>query len=43
VTLKIEELATLLNINYNMVRSKYVYYLCEKDKLKRFKGEYATK
>ena len=25
-----EELATLLNMNYNTVRSKYVYYLLEK-------------
>tara|TARA_B100001063_G_C16378120_1_gene364066 strand:+ start:287 stop:418 length:132 start_codon:yes stop_codon:yes gene_type:complete len=43
VTLTIEELATLLNINYNMVRSKYDYYLRGKDKLKRFKGKYTIK
>lgn len=36
-------LASLLNMNYNTLRSKYVYYLLEKDKLKRFKGKYTTK
>ena len=36
-------LASLLNMNYNTLRSKYVYHLLEKDKLKRFKGKYTTK
>ena len=38
-----EELSSLLNMNYNTLRSKYVYYLLKKDKLRRFNRKYITK
>jgi hypothetical protein len=38
-----EELSSLLRMNYNTIRSRYVYHLYKKDKLGRKKREYFTK
>ena len=38
-----EELSSLLGMNYNTIRSKYVYYLYKENKLGRKKRKYFTK
>jgi len=35
-----KEIATLLGMNYDTVRSSYVYLLVKKNKLKRIKNQY---
>ena len=38
-----EELSSLLSMNYNTIRSKYVYYLYKKNQLGRKQRKYFTK
>jgi len=35
-----KEIAALLGMNYDTVRSSYVYFLVKKNKLKRINGQY---